>query len=182
LTAAAAAVSVILVAAAVSILLSGQPSGRGQAGGDPLAGVAGYRWRLIELIDTHGTLSAPASLPALIAFTHDGHVLGDDTVNALQGDYQPTPGGYTVRQGGGTFVGAPQGDPIRSRIIAAVDAMFFSIVPNPDQTPPALTVDVKLTGDTLTLRHGDTSLTLRRAGTQPDYFAQPPSPTPTTTG
>jgi hypothetical protein len=178
LAAAGAAAAVAVVAIVATLLVSGH-RGPGQAGTDPLAGVIGYRWRVIQLADQRGAVSLPKSLDAQIGFTRDGYVLGNDTVNAMQGKYQVTAGGYTVRDGGGTLAGYVGDDPLRTRLINAVDAMFVTVVATGEQTPPPLIVQASLTSGTLTLRRDGTTLTLEQHGRQPDFFAQSPSATPT---
>jgi hypothetical protein len=181
LAAAAAVVAVVGVAIVAAILVSGHRGDDRQAGTDPLAAALGYRWRVIQVADSHGSSPVSAPLDAQIGFTRDGYVLGDDTVNALQGEYRATSGGYAVRNSAETLVGSTRNDPLRNRLIAAVDAMFFSVVANPDETPPAVVIDMAVDGDRLTLHRGDTTLTLERVGPQPDFFAQPASATPTRT-
>jgi hypothetical protein len=179
--AAAAVAAVVTVAVLVSVLLPG-PEGHRETGGDSLAGVVGDRWQVTQVLDAQGTLSVPNSLRAEVGFTRDSYVLGDDTVNALQGNYEPTSNGYSLRNAGSTLVGTSGTDPVRERIRQAVDAVFFTVnPPGQTQTPPLLIVEVNLAGDTLTLQHDGTTLTLERAGLQPDFFSQPASPTPTPT-
>ena len=176
--AAAAAVVVVAVVAIGTILISGH-RGRDQAGADPLAGVIGYRWRVTQLSDAHGTASVSTFPDAQIGFTRDGYVLGNDTVNALQGEYQATSGGYLVRHGGGTLVGyvgkRPAAHPAHQRRRRHVPHHRHLA----EQTPPPPTVEVSRSGGTLTLHHGDTTLTLERHGAQPNFFSPHPSSTPT---
>jgi hypothetical protein len=49
--------------------------------------------------------------------------------------------------------------------------------PEVGETPPDVAVDVKVDGDTLTLSRPGLTLTLERAGSQPDFFEAPPSAT-----
>jgi hypothetical protein len=143
-----------------------------------LTAIIGYRWRVVEVVDSHGALSVPSALEARIGFSRDGYVLGKDTVNALQGNYELTNGDYRVRNGGTTLI-AHQYDHDRERIIAAVDAMFYS-VGKPGESPPDLIVQARLEREQLSLKRDDITLTLERVGTQPDMLA-PPSPTTTGT-
>lgn len=175
-----AAVAVVAgIAVAVSMLVSGTQGTHRPAGANPLTGVVGYKWRVIGLDDAQGTMSVPASLQREIGFTSDGYVLGDDTVNALQANYHATRDGYSVHDAGGTLAGYAGDDVIRTRVIAAVDAMFLSAVPGARRTASAVVVTVLLHGNSLALRRLGTGLRLERAGVQPKYFANSPSPTAT---
>jgi hypothetical protein len=135
-----------------------------------MEGIIGYRWRVTHLVDATGPLPVPSSLRAEIGFTRDGYVLGNDSVNAMQGNYEATDGGYSVRSGGGTFALYGGSDPVRRRTIDAVDAMFIN----------RPTVKQSLDGDILTLRTGGITLTLQRAGVQPAFLPGIPSATKTT--
>lgn len=171
----------VVAVAAVAIALAVIPGGQDEhpaTGDGALSGVVGYRWRVTE-IDESGipTLRVPASLHARVAFTRDGYVLGGDTVNALQANYRTVPGGYTVHNAVSSAVGTA-GMPLRrQRIVAAVDAMFFS-----SREGRRVTVGVFLIGNRLLLARGSVGVFLRRAGTQPDFLSQTSSPTPTRSG
>lgn len=159
----------MIVAVAHAVALAhdhrSSPSGRIEDVDGALTGVIGFRWRVVKVIDSHGAVSVPSALGAQIGFSDDGYMFGKDTVNALQGDYELTAGGYSVRNGATTLL--PHGlDQNRERIIAAVDAMFLAVT-RPGENPPVV-VQVGLAGTTLTLRRDDITLTLERAGTQPD--------------
>jgi hypothetical protein len=137
-----------------------------------LTGIIGYRWRVVEVVDSHGALSVPSALEARIGFSRDGYVFGKDTVNALTGNYELTNGGYRVRNGGTTLL-PHQYDDDRERIIAAVHAMFYP-VGKPGESPPDLVIQARLEGEQLSLQRDDVTLTLERVGTQPDMLAPPP--------
>lgn len=182
LAATVSAAVVVAIALVLSIMESGQHGTPPAApGGDAVAGIVGYRWDVIGVQDEHGTISVPKSLGAEVGFTRDGHVFGDDTVNALQGRYRATPGGYRVQHGGTTYVGYAGTDPIRQRVIAAVDGLFLAYAATPDSIPTPVTVAVHLDGDRLSLRHGATTVILTRAGRQPDALTSSPSSTATPT-
>lgn len=177
----AAASVVAVVALAVGLLAIGGDSPRRHvAVGDPLAGIVGYRWRVEQLVDDQGATAVPSSLRAEIGFTRDGHVLGDDTINALQANYTPTGSGYTVHDAGSTLVGSGNRlHPIQARTVRAVDALFLQTV-DANQPPPAVTVTAALSDQgLLTLRHAGIRLTLTRAGAQPDFPAGSRTPTAT---
>jgi hypothetical protein len=153
-------------------------SGRIEHVDGALTGMIGHRWRIVEVVDSRGALSVPSALEARIGFSSDGYVFGKDTVNALQGNYELTNGGYRVRNGGTTLL-PHQYDHDRERIIAAVDAMFYP-VGKPGESPRRLVVQARLEGEQLWLQRDDITLTLKLVGTQPDMLA-PPSPTITGT-
>lgn len=134
-----------------------------------LAHVSGYRWRVVEIHDRAGTLRTPATSTARVSFTRDGYVLGDDTVNALQGRVHPTTRGYTVSDSAATLVGYAGDDKTVLRTVAAVDAMFFIVAKSADAPAPDVQVQVTANGDTVTLHAGDTELVLARSGAEPDF-------------
>jgi DNA-directed RNA polymerase specialized sigma24 family protein len=179
---AAAIATVAVVLAVVLPAHSGDRQSAGSAGA--LGGVVGHRWRVTGLHDAHGTLAVPTSLRAEVGFTRDGYVLGDDTVNALQGRYRETTDGYTLRDGGTTLAAYAGKDPDRLRVIAAVDALFLVIVDSVGSRQPAPTVRVaaRFDGQRLTLERGGTVLSFTRSGPQADFASQTASPTPTSGG
>ena len=74
--------------------------------------------------DAVGRLSPVAPETAVIGFTRDGYVLGDDTLNPVQSRYHVEASGYradTPTIGGVGFGGSHT----RLRLIKAVDSMFF---------------------------------------------------------
>jgi hypothetical protein len=186
LAAAATAVAcVAAVAALVAALTWSDDAGSGGAahpGQGGFADVLGYRWQVTGLVDDAGALSVPDAHGAMIGYTHHGYVLGDDSVNSIGAHYTATNDGYTVSDAATTLVGYAGGDPVRKRVIAAVNAMFFSIADSAEAAPPPVEVSVRLDGDTLTLVSGDTTLTLTRAGEQSELStmttAQTTKPTP----
>lgn len=178
---AGAVVAVAAVAIALAVIPGSPSEQRPATGNGALSGVVGYRWRVTE-IEESGTTPGPmprvlASLHAEIDFTRDGYVLGNDTVNALQANYRTVPAGYTVRNAVSSAVGTAGMTPRRKRIVAAVDALFFN-----SRAGRPVTVQVFLTGNRLLLARGSVGIFLRRAGTQPDFFSQTSSPTPTRSG
>jgi hypothetical protein len=178
---AVAAVAVVAVALTVAV---GHRGERPPAGGHgSLSGVVGYRWQVVRLVDSFGALPVPASLHAQIGFAPNGYVLGNDTVNALQGTYRITGEEYAVRDARTTLVGVGDVSQQRKRTIAAVDAMFSSVARAPsDVTPRQIKIIASLRGQTLTLRHAGFTLILHRAGVQQAVRAGRPSSTPTKTG
>jgi hypothetical protein len=59
-----------------------------------------------------------------------------------------------------------------------VDAIFFIASPAPGASTQTDEVAATVHGGTLNLRRSAVTLTLRRAGTQADFRAERPSPTP----
>ena len=168
---------------------AGGTGGRPPAGGTSrvLDGVTGYRWQVTRVLDPAGSFAvAPTPKPAGIGFTRDGYVLGDDTINALQGRVASVPGSpdaYEVVDAASTLVGSTRLSAQRQRLVDAVDGMVFSVASSPQGQPPPVQVRVHLDGDTLTLTRDGTTLTLTRAGAQPDFFAgASPTPTASATG
>lgn len=183
-SAVAGAMAVVVVLAVALALTVGQGGGDTAAGpNDPLTGVVGYRWQVVGLTDSFGSLPVPAALHAQIGFTRDGYVLGKDSVNALQANYHVTAQGYAVRNATTTLIASTHMSPQQKRTVAAVDAMFSSTPGKPGGSRPLQKeVVVRLHRDTLTLSRAAVTLTLHRTGTQPDFFARTPSRRPTTTG
>lgn len=175
----AGAVAAVAIVAVVLAFTGGRADHNGATGkGGPETGIVGYRWRLVRLNDSYGSLPVPASLHAQIAFAPNDYVLGNDTVNALQGRYRITASGYAVRNAGTTLVGVGDVPQQRKRTIAAVDAMFFPV----ESAPGNVEVAVSVHGSMLTLRRTGFTLTLRRAGVQPAVPAGRPTPSPAKTG
>jgi hypothetical protein len=146
-----------------------------------IASVVGYRWRALTVQDGHGVLSVARSSHAEVAFTRDGYVLGNDTMNGLQGRYRATRVGYAVTDPVMGAVGGTGGSPDRTRIVNAVDAMFAATSGSLAATPPT-SIDVAVTtrGGTLNLTRDAISVTLVRAETEPD-FVGPGGPSQTST-
>lgn len=133
-----------------------------------LSGAVGYRWQVVGLRDAFGKMPVPGGLHAGIAFTRDGHVLGNDTLNALGASYRANRRGYTTRDAGTTLVGSMAMARDRKRIKTAVDAMFPMAAPRP------IEIVVRVHRDNLTLSRSSFTLTLRRAGIQPNFGSQRP--------
>ncbi len=179
---AVASVAVVAAVAVVLAVVTGTHSGGGnQPAGGSLAELLGSKWRVVSLTDSRGPLRVPASLHPTIGYTRDGYVLGDDTVNALQGRYQATADGYTVLDPASTAVGSTSMPPDRYRVVQAVDGLFMPMATRSDPNPPRITVSVSFEAGMLTLHAGSVSVTLRRLGAQQDFFAGAPSSTSTRT-
>jgi hypothetical protein len=180
-----AVVAVVALVVAVAIVVTAADGNGGagsrdkSAGGGPLAGVVGSRWRVVRVADSRGSVSVPASLRAAIGFTKDGYVVGDDTVNAVDGEYRETTAGYTVRDVAQTLVGSTGRDQFRERITNAVDAMFMTVMGSVKAAPPLVVVEVKLTADRLTLHRNAVVLMLERVAAQPDFSGGSPMTTTT---
>lgn len=183
MVAVAATVAVVVaLAVTISVIEAGQPRVNHAAAGPSaaLAGIAGYRWDVTKVQDSHGAFSVPPGRGAYIGFTRSGYVQADDTVNFLSSRYRPQPGGYRV---GGVSMTLAVGssEPQQRRLIDAVDAMFLPPAKELTPFPPAnvVTVAVRVDGDTLTLTSdkAHTTLTLIRAGGQPDATMAKPSST-----
>lgn len=122
----------------------------------------------------------PAALDAKVAFTRDGYVLGDDMVNPLQANFSPTADGYTVGDAIFGGVGTTGLEPSQERTARAVDSLFLSRTGDAVDSPSAFSVRVTINADSsLALQPESIQVTLMRGSEQPDFFAQPPSPTPT---
>jgi hypothetical protein len=145
-----------------------------------VAALVGYRWRVAHLDDQSGTTAVAPSIGAEIGFTKDGYVLGNDTQNGVQGRYRSTSDGYAVTDFAGGLVGGTGGDPEATRIIEGIDTMFVSVSTSlASSSPASVEVRVSLNRDTLTLTRGTTSVTLVRAGIQPNLVGPTgPSQTP----
>lgn len=128
------------------------------AGSEPTvsAPFVGYKWTLVSVHDKQGDLVVPQASRASVAFAPDGEILGSDNVNAYGGRYSLMPNGYRVSDVGVGGVGGVGTDPLQAQITEAIEAAFGG------------TVTASVTGDTLTITHGDLTLTLQRASVQPD--------------
>lgn len=173
----AVAAAVVAVAVIASVAGSGNDGQRPVLGADPLAGVVGYRWTVAGVHDARGAISVPASVGGQIGYTSGGQVLGDGSVNAVSGRYEPEPGGYQVHDASSTLAGYAGTDQVRVRTIDAVDGMFIAVTDTAETAAPAVHVAVHLAGTTLTLSRDGTTLTLTRAGVQPDQPTSTPSAT-----
>jgi hypothetical protein len=162
--AAAAAITVLIVAGIGFVMTNHSHDHIASSSMDQ---VVGYVWRITAIVDSEGTASIPGDLPAQIAFTGDGYVIGHDTVNTLSGTYQETPDGYAMSpKVVSTMAFYGGGNPLRLRVVKGVDYMFFASTPPSAEDQPLVAVEAALDGATLTLRRDDVTLTLRRAGTQ----------------
>lgn len=180
---AGAAAVVAVVAVALAVAVGHRDQHPPAAGRGSLTGVVGYRWQVFRVVDSSGALSVPASLHAQVAFAPNGYVLGNDTVNAIQGKYRVTGAGYTVRNSSTTLVGVGDVSQQRKRTIAGVDAMFSAVVTTPSNgRPRPFEVAVSLRNGTLTLSRAGFTLILHRDGVQPAVPAGHPTPSPAKTG
>lgn len=167
-----AAVAVVLVAVAASVVAAIRSHDSSGPAASPMASAVGYRWRLTAVVDKYGRLTVPAALRATVAFGPDGSIGADDTVNGYSGDYRLTGHGYEVTTDlfstAVGFVGPATS--ARGRVIAAIGSVL----------PRAVEVPASVAGHTLTL-HGTNSsvLTLTRDGLARN--PSPASPTPTAT-
>jgi hypothetical protein len=181
---AAAAVVILAIAVAVAVSVgrgSGSDPGTPAAGGAPA--YAGYEWRVVSLQDRHGVLSVPPDIDATVAFGRDGALYGSDTVNSLSATYVPGDTAYTVENPSSTLVGYSGGDPTRVRVIAAVNALFFSGSAGPPGGPVQVTIVAKVQGDSLTLRTTGTEIiTVNLDREQPPLATPTAAPSETSTG
>lgn len=171
---AVAAVACVVVALAALTLVLRSPHEATPAGGDALAGVIGWRWKVTAVAEPSGRTSVPSSSTAEVDFTPDGHVGGDDTVNGLYGRYHRIAGGYRVTDASSTLVGGTGPAPL---VTTAIDHLFVEIAPSAGQRPAPVLVRVTLHGRVLTLQRSPYTLTLRRAGPQPTEPSATPTPT-----
>jgi hypothetical protein len=156
-----AAAVVVLLAVTAALLVTGhQASDQPPTTGG--AGFVGYRWKLVAIDDSHGHATVPGALHANIGFSRDGKIFGDDTVNGWSGVYRLTKDGFEVPKAGGTDVGMPSGQSLRTRVVEAVDVCFITLTPHPGGVVPVARVSAHVHGDTLTLQVLTTTLTLVR--------------------
>jgi hypothetical protein len=179
---AAAAVLVVAVAIALSV--------RGGSGSDPRApaaggapAYAGYEWRVTSLQDRNGVLTVPPDIDATVAFTRDGSLYGSDTVNNLSATYVPGDTAYRVDNPSTTLAGYAGSDPTRVRVIAAVNALFFSGSAGAPGGPVQVTIAASVQGDTLTLRTTGTEIiTVVLEREEPPLATPTAQPSQTSTG
>jgi hypothetical protein len=77
---------------------------------------------------TDGSTSVPigAGLDATMDLLNDGHILVDDTVNALSGQFTTTAGGFDVTNSGTTFAAYAGDDPQRLAAIKGFQALMYT--------------------------------------------------------
>lgn len=171
---AAAVLVVVLGATLLGTALSRRHENTG-SNSRALDGVAGYRWRVTAISDKQGSAAVSPSWGASVAFSRDGIVFGDDTVNQMSGRYRVAKGGYTVTNIARTLVGSAGLDPIRARTVTAVDTLFGQHGDISSGTSPAH-VTVELHKGALKLRRNGLSVTAARSSTQPDVDRSTPKP------
>lgn len=180
----AAAVACAALITIGAVALANRGPGRQASPGTAPAGIVGYRWKLTQVIDGHGTLTV-SGRRLVLAFTPDGYLSGNDGCNGLHGRYRFHNGGFTVHDVFSTQVLCkyPVGS-AQARIKTAVDAAFN--LPPPDaitHAPPEIAT--RLDGSTLRLTIGSSGITIvtERAGRPPDAVtgATPTTPIPSTT-
>lgn len=147
---------------------SRRPAGTQRTTSSQLTGIVGFRWRIAEV--RHGTagVTVPRARGGYFAFTPEGDLVADDTVNNYAGRFTSTANGYHVTLMRVSLVGYGGHDPVTLALIAGTQAL----------TEAGVDVTVRLTGTRLDLSAGDYRITAVRAGPA----GIPPSPVPSPTG
>jgi hypothetical protein len=148
----------ILLAFAVPAL-SGCASSRGPAGikrstNSQLTGIVGFRWRIAEVQHGAASVTVPRTRSGYFAFSPQGDLIADDTVNNYVGRFAPTANGYHVTIMRVTLAGYGGHDPVTLALIAGTQAL----------TKASAGVAVRLTGTRLDLSADDYRITAVRAG------------------
>ena len=134
-----------------------------------LAGIVGYRWRIIAVQHDATTVTIPARRGGYVALTGDDHLGGYDSINPYFGTFTPTGKGYRVTEmgvGGVGVVGRPAPD--MQALIDGVKAV----------TEQDIEVAAALSGDRLDLMAGGYHVAAIRLAPEPN----PATPAPTGTG
>jgi hypothetical protein len=173
------AAAVVVLLAVTAALLVTRRTASDQPPASSGTGFVGYRWKLVAIDDSHGHASVPGALHANIGFSRDGKIFGDDSVNAWSGVYRLTKDGYEVLKAGGTDVGRLGGVSLRARVVAAIDACFYTAWIRPGPPYPPTRVQARVSGTTLTLKVAGTTLTLERGIAVPLETSVPSSTKPT---
>ena len=98
---------------------------------------------------------------AWIDLRADGRATAFDGVNAINGSYQLTPGGFAARGGPTTLAAYGGDDPVQLMVIRAMAAVFdCSLAPDAEPTQ----VTARLIAGSLTLSVPQFTLNLRRTG------------------
>jgi hypothetical protein len=142
------------------------PAGIGRTTSSQLTGIVGFRWRIAEV--RHGTagVTVPRARGGYFAFTPEGDLLADDTVNNYAGRFTPAANGYHVTVMRVSLVGYGGHDPVTLALIGGTQAL----------TQAGVHVTVRLTGTRLDLSAVDYRITAVRAG--PAGILPSPVPSP----
>jgi hypothetical protein len=137
--------------------LSGCATSRGPAGiqrttSPQLTGIVGLRWRIAEVQRAAAVVTVPRTRGGYFAFTPEGNLLADDTVNNYAGRFTPAANGYHVTIMRVSGVGYGGHDPATLALIAGTQAL----------TGAGVHVTVRLTGTRLDLSAGHYRITAVR--------------------
>ena len=134
-----------------------------------LTGIVGFRWRIAEV--EHGAVSVtvPRTRGGYFAFSPQGDLVADDTVNNYAGRFASAVNGYRVTVMRVTLIGYAGHDPVTLAVIAGMQAL----------TQAGAGIAVGLTGTRLDLSAGDYRITAVRAG--PAGILPLPVPSPAST-
>jgi hypothetical protein len=151
--------------------LSGCAASRGPAGiqrtaSSQLAGIVGFRWRIAEVQHGAARVTVPRARGGYFAFTPEGDLTADDTVNHYAGRFTAAANGYRVTVMRVSLAGYGGHDPVTLALIAGTQAL----------TETGADVTVRLTGTRLDLSAGDYRITAVRAG--PAGILPTPVPSP----
>jgi hypothetical protein len=149
-----AIVLVFAVPALSGCATSRGPAGIGRTTSSQLIGIVGFRWRITEVQHGAAGVTVPPTGGGYFAFTPEGDLLADDTVNNYAGHFTPAPNGYHVTIMRVTLAGYGGHDPVTLALIAGTQAL----------TQAGVHVTVRLTGTRLDLSAVDYRITAVRAG------------------
>ena len=166
LAVAAGAMAVAGVAAVVPLVTGPAPGpdDAGPAAYSASAGYVGSGWRLVSVADGATTTAIPASAGCRVDFLADGRILLDNGVNALNGRFTSSAGGFAVREVGSTFVLYDGKDPVRRTAIAALNTMAYGNADGVTAPAPAANTIVAADGGRLVVQADAYRLTFERTG------------------
>jgi hypothetical protein len=141
--------------------LSGCATSRGPADiqrttSSQLTGIVGFRWRIAEVQHGAASVTVPRTRGGYFAFTPEGDLAADDTVNHYAGRFTSTANGYHVTIMRVSLAGYVGHDPVTLALIAGTQAL----------TGAGAHVTVGLTGTRLDLSAGRTA-----RGAQPGHLS-----------
>jgi hypothetical protein len=166
LTLAAGAMAAAAVAVLVPLVTSSNPGpGSTMLGGSTAsASYVGSNWRLTNVTKGANNTTIPASLGADMELRPDGHILVNDSVNGLYGQFTKNAHGFEVHNVISSTVGYYGKDPHRLDVIDALGTLAYGDGYTGQWSGPARDTVVSVGRTRLIIQAGAFRLTFVRAG------------------